>query len=259
MLRLSWPLLLALTLTLVTASHVKQRRAAATMTEGDGAPGDADGDRTQPDAARIQPRFAHLQTPTEDDDDDADDADGGSVDAGAHGSDSLGGASTHRRRHDHSAPGAPGGSRGSRNRNSRRGQRGQQAGGRGRGAAQQQGAGRGADAEGADDEEGAEGTLYEDDAPGGCPRCQEELHEEYKRLRLEAIKAEILSRLNLKEAPKVSNKTLPQNPTVTSLIDRFEMAGDAPYEYDGGRSAYDEDDTYHVKPLEILLMATTRE
>lgn len=102
-------------------------------------------------------------------------------------------------------------------------------------------------------EEGGEGVR-------GCPRC--EYHEEYKRMRLEAIKAEILSRLNLKEPPKMSNKTLPQNPTISSLIDRFsryEMPLDEPYDYNDDSSSWRTQDTYHVKPLEVLLMASKRE
>ncbi|XP_064455964.1 growth/differentiation factor 8-like [Ornithodoros turicata] len=86
-----------------------------------------------------------------------------------------------------------------------------------------------------------------------CTRCTP--HEEARELRIEAIKAQILSKLGMKRAPNVTRAALPHVPPLHRLLDRYDvgmMQADAPAQaaFEDG-AEFDEDD-YHVAAENVI-------
>ena len=86
--------------------------------------------------------------------------------------------------------------------------------------------------------------------------CSQNCHfsEEMKKLRIEMVKAQILSKLRLKAPPNITAKRLPQIPRLASLLDQFGMQGDAP----GSKQDQFEADDYHSRTLTVINIATDR-
>ncbi|KAL3209036.1 hypothetical protein MRX96_009555 [Rhipicephalus microplus] len=82
-----------------------------------------------------------------------------------------------------------------------------------------------------------------------CTRCGGATS---RAVRLQAIKAQILSKLGLKRAPNVTRRALPGIPPLHRLLDRYDagmMQADAPFE---PGEQYDDDDDFHVAAEKII-------
>ncbi|KAH7966673.1 hypothetical protein HPB49_018556 [Dermacentor silvarum] len=73
-----------------------------------------------------------------------------------------------------------------------------------------------------------------------------------RAVRLQAIKAQILSKLGMKRAPNVTRRALPGIPPLHRLLDRYDagmMQADAPFE---PGEQYDDDDDFHMAAEKII-------
>lgn len=83
-----------------------------------------------------------------------------------------------------------------------------------------------------------------------CTRCGATTQS--RAMQLQAIKAQILSKLGMKRAPNVTRRALPGIPPLHRLLDRYDagmMQADAPFE---PGEQYDEDDDFHVAAEKII-------
>ena len=102
------------------------------------------------------------------------------------------------------------------------------------------------------EEEGEEELIAEDER--NCTQCA--FREEVKRLRIEAIKVQILSKLRMERPPNISNPTVPAMRRFDTIMENYEMQGTEPARGHQYRSDYDD---YHSKSLEVFAFPTTRE
>ncbi|CAN8020863.1 unnamed protein product [Ixodes persulcatus] len=85
---------------------------------------------------------------------------------------------------------------------------------------------------------------------GNCTRCASQ--GESRLARLQAIKAQILSKLGMQRAPNVTRSVLPGIPPLHRLLDRYDaglMQADAPFV---PGEQYDEEDDYHVAAEKVI-------
>ncbi|EEC01625.1 growth differentiation factor 11, gdf11, putative [Ixodes scapularis] len=92
----------------------------------------------------------------------------------------------------------------------------------------------------------------EESSPSGsnCTRCASQ--GESRLARLQAIKAQILSKLGMQRAPNVTRSVLPGIPPLHRLLDRYDaglMQADAPFV---PGEQYDEEDDYHVAAEKVI-------
>ena len=86
-----------------------------------------------------------------------------------------------------------------------------------------------------------------------CTQCQ--IRDEMKRLRIEAIKSQILSKLRLTSAPNVTARRIPSIPLIQRIMEEYEMQKDAPHmgdSYFGGGSEPDD----YAKTMKVVNFAT---
>ena len=86
-----------------------------------------------------------------------------------------------------------------------------------------------------------------------CTQCQ--IRDEMKRLRIEAIKSQILSKLRLTSAPNVTARRIPSIPLIQRIKEQYEMQKDAPHmgdSYFGGGSEPDD----YAKTMKVVNFAT---
>ena len=86
-----------------------------------------------------------------------------------------------------------------------------------------------------------------------CTQCQ--IRDEMKRLRIEAIKSQILSKLRLTSAPNVTNRRIPSIPLIQRIREQYEMQKDSPHmgdSYFGGGSEPDD----YAKTMKVVNFAT---
>uniref|UniRef100_A0A8C9RD05 Growth/differentiation factor 8 n=1 Tax=Scleropages formosus TaxID=113540 RepID=A0A8C9RD05_SCLFO len=85
-----------------------------------------------------------------------------------------------------------------------------------------------------------------------CSACESRHHS--KLMRLQAIKAQILSKLRLKQAPNISREViqqlLPKAPPLQQLLDQYDVLGD------DNRDGLVEEDEEHAVTESIMVMAT---
>ena len=90
-----------------------------------------------------------------------------------------------------------------------------------------------------------------------CTQCM--IREEMKRIKIEAIKSQILSKLRLKSIPNVTAWRIPSIPLIQDIMEKYEMQRDAPYlgdSYFGGIGEPDHTDDYHAKTMKVVNFAT---
>lgn len=88
-------------------------------------------------------------------------------------------------------------------------------------------------------------------ATANCTRCGGATMQS-RAVRLQAIKAQILSKLGMKRAPNVTRRALPGIPPLHRLLDRYDagmMQADAPFE---PGEQYDDDDDFHMAAEKII-------
>lgn len=87
-----------------------------------------------------------------------------------------------------------------------------------------------------------------------CGSCKQ--MEDVKQRSLEMIKAQILRKIGMKQAPNITGRVLPQVPLhELEIVDQLTgMLGDEP-EHRAGIAAYDEDDDDHAKTEKMFLFA----
>ncbi|XP_072252600.1 growth/differentiation factor 8 [Leuresthes tenuis] len=88
-----------------------------------------------------------------------------------------------------------------------------------------------------------------------CATC--DVRQQIKTMRLNAIKSQILSKLQMKEAPNISrdivNQLLPKAPPLQQLLDQYDMLGD------DNKDVVMEEDDEHATTETIMMMATEPE
>ncbi|CAN7939558.1 unnamed protein product, partial [Ixodes hexagonus] len=85
---------------------------------------------------------------------------------------------------------------------------------------------------------------------GNCTRCSSQ--GESRLARLQAIKAQILSKLGMQRAPNVTRSAVPGIPPLHRLLDHYDaglMQADAPFV---PGEQYDEEDDYHVAAEKVI-------
>ena len=99
----------------------------------------------------------------------------------------------------------------------------------------------------------------EPDFPRNCSSCW--LREEVKKLRIETIKAQILSKLRLKAPPNITNKSLPRIPSLNRLmqeIDHYDMQSDQAHIRNWRATDSDSGDDFYAKTTKVMNVAEIR-
>ena len=104
--------------------------------------------------------------------------------------------------------------------------------------------------------ENTNSTINSSSDYSNCTQCY--IRDEMKKLRIEAIKSQILSKLRLKEAPNVTARKIPSIPLIQRVVEDIEMQKDAPYMDDSYFSGGGEPDDFHAKTMKVIKLCNTR-